>query len=83
MSDIPLVAAIRVFDVHPVISVLVILVMVIKVFLCKTSLLQLYAYLIHTYIALNCKSLSLVRWRYLRCCDFDDFSPSFPIGRQL
>ena len=28
-------------------------------------------------------SLSLVRWRYLRCCDFDDFSPSFPIGRQL
>ena len=28
-------------------------------------------------------SLSLVRWRYLRCCDFDDVSPSFPIGRQL
>ena len=23
--------------------------------------------------------LSLVRWRYLRCGDFDDFSPSFPI----
>ena len=28
-------------------------------------------------------SLSPVRWRYLRCCDFDDFSPYFPIGRQL
>ena len=27
-------------------------------------------------------SLSLVMWRYMRCCDFD-FSPSFPIGRQL
>ena len=23
--------------------------------------------------------ISLVRWCYLRCCDFDDFSPSFPI----
>ena len=28
-------------------------------------------------------SLPLVMWRYLRCCDFYDFSPSFPIGRQL
>ena len=38
-----------------------------------------YAKLFHSYSL----SLSLVRWRYLRCCDFDDFSPSFPIGRQL
>ena len=28
-------------------------------------------------------SLSLVRWRYLRCCDFNECLPSFPIGRQL
>ena len=28
-------------------------------------------------------SLALVRWRYLRCCDFDDFSPSFTIVHQL
>ena len=28
-------------------------------------------------------NLSLVRWRYLRYCDIDDFSPSFPIGHQL
>ena len=28
-------------------------------------------------------SLSLVRWRYLPCCAFDAFSPSFPIVRQL
>ena len=30
-----------------------------------------------------CISLALVRWRYLRCCDFDDFSPSFTIVHQL
>ena len=56
------------------------LILIFSLSLCRCTVTELSVYM--SFMISMSLSLSLVRWRYLRCCHFDDFSPSFPIGRQ-